>query len=88
MQEYNEASSECLSYMGLSRLLGGIRWPDGEADASNTFSVEYVAPALNEPVWPDHLKPYAVSLQNLLLLTNACSVSLGMCALRLAFIIT
>lgn len=74
--------------MGLSQMLGGIRWPDAEGDASNRFSVEYVAPASNEPVWPDHLKPYPLSLQNLLLLTNVCSVGLGMCALRLAFIIT
>lgn len=88
MQEYGEASSEYLSYMGLSRMLGAIRWPDAEGDASNMFSVEYVAPASREPVWLDHLKLYPWSLQNMLLLINVCSVSLGICALRLAVTIT
>lgn len=88
MQEYSEASSERLSYAGLSRRLGGIRRPDAEGDASNTFSVECVAPASSEPVGQDDLKPYPWSLQNMLLLINVCPASLGMCALRLAVTIT
>lgn len=46
-------------------MLGGIRWSDTKCEANRTFSVEYVAIALSEPVWLDPLKQYSLSLQNM-----------------------